>query len=121
MQNILALVLPNHHHKKRPILLRNWSLFALVLLLCTSIFTSQFVVTSAPKVLGYAKNINISDLLSYTNKKRSEGNLASLRINKDLADAAYNKALDMFEKDYWAHTAPDGSEPWDFIIASGYD
>jgi hypothetical protein len=27
----------------------------------------------------------------------------------------------MFEDDYWAHVAPDGTQPWDFILGAGYD
>ena len=26
----------------------------------------------------------------------------------------------MFNKQYWAHTAPDGKEPWDFMSEAGY-
>jgi len=27
----------------------------------------------------------------------------------------------MFAKDYWAHNAPDGTKPWSFILAAGYN
>jgi len=31
------------------------------------------------------------------------------------------KAQDMFAKNYWAHTAPDGTTGWSFISAAGYN
>ena len=42
-------------------------------------------------------------------------------INETLSKAAAQKAKFMFEKDFWAHTSPDGVEPWDFVIKEGYD
>jgi hypothetical protein len=27
----------------------------------------------------------------------------------------------MFKNNYWAHVAPDGTEPWDFILGENYD
>jgi hypothetical protein len=74
-----------------------------------------------PAVLGYAENVKIPDLLSFTNKMREERGLKGLTISTALSKAAEAKANDMIEKDYWAHTSPDGKEPWDFIISSGYD
>lgn len=74
-----------------------------------------------PGVLGYASNINISDLLDHTNKAREKNNLDDLVLNESLSKAAYKKALDMFANDYWAHVSPSGTEPWDFIVAENYD
>ncbi len=74
-----------------------------------------------PGVLGYASNINTSDLMKYTNQRRSDAGLPALRLNGALSLAASKKAEHMFAKGYWAHIAPDGTEPWDFIIGSGYD
>jgi uncharacterized protein YkwD len=73
-----------------------------------------------PNILGYATNINIQDLITNTNKVRNQNGLNSVNINEDLSEAAYNKALDMFNKDYWAHNSPDGVTPWKFIVDSGY-
>lgn len=75
----------------------------------------------APGVLGYASNINISDLLNDTNKVRQENGLSTLRTNNELTLAAQKKAAHMFANDYWAHVAPDGTAPWDFILAENYD
>lgn len=77
--------------------------------------------TVAPGVLGYASDINTTDLLNETNKMRNEHGLTSLTINESLSQAAHSKAEHMFANDYWAHIAPDGTTPWDFILGVNYD
>jgi hypothetical protein len=71
-------------------------------------------------ILGFATDINITDLLSETNKQRQNNGIAALNYNPVLANAAEQKANDMFADDYWAHVAPDGKTPWDFIVGAGY-
>jgi hypothetical protein len=58
--------------------------------------------------------------LTETNKQREQQQLPSLVIDERLSQAAAAKAQDMFAQQYWAHTAPNGAEPWDFIKTSGY-
>lgn len=74
-----------------------------------------------PGILGYASNITVSDLLKYTNQKREDAGLPKLSIDPKLTQAAQKKASHMFSKNYWAHVAPDGTEPWSFILAEDYD
>lgn len=76
--------------------------------------------TSPIRTLAYATNINHTGLLASTNQQRSANGLATLALNGQLNSAAQAKANDMAAKDYWSHTSPDGSQPWDFIIAAGY-
>lgn len=76
--------------------------------------------TAYPDVLGYATNIQVEELLTDTNAKRIAAGLGPLTMNQELSIAAANKAADMFSKNYWAHVAPDGKTPWDFIVGSGY-
>lgn len=71
-------------------------------------------------ILGYASDISVDDVVSITNQERSKSGLSQLRYNSQLSAAAQAKANDMFSKQYWSHTAPDGTEPWDFIVNSGY-
>lgn len=73
-----------------------------------------------PDVLGYATDIRLEELLSFTNAKRQEAGLSPLSLNGELSQAAAGKAADMFAKGYWAHTSPDGKLPWDFIVGAGY-
>lgn len=71
-------------------------------------------------VLSYATSVSIGDLLNQTNSQRSGNGIASLGLNGQLNSAAQAKANDMVNKNYWAHVAPDGKQPWDFITAAGY-
>ena len=71
-------------------------------------------------VLGIATDITVDKLLEYTNEERQKNNLPVLSYNQKLSDAAAKKAADMLAKNYWAHFAPDGGTPWDFILNSGY-
>jgi hypothetical protein len=61
------------------------------------------------------------DLLSDTNKIRESSGLSDLTMNSLLSEAAAKKAAHMFKNGYWAHVAPDGTEPWDFILGENYD
>ncbi|MBI3956310.1 hypothetical protein HY339_03570 [Candidatus Gottesmanbacteria bacterium] len=73
-----------------------------------------------PDVLGFATDIRVEQLFSAINAKRAEGGLGALVLDQRLSRAAALKAQDMFAKGYWAHNAPDGKTPWEFITAAGY-
>jgi uncharacterized protein YkwD len=74
----------------------------------------------AGKVLGYAVGMSEDDLLSKTNSQRQSNNLAPLKLNNYLVQAAQAKANDMAKRDYWSHTTPQGYQPWVFVDAVGY-
>lgn len=113
--------LPHPEKKKRAEYLTNKAIFLYCVLIVLVTFAFRFVPKIAPGVLGYASDINVSDLLKYTNRKREEVGVGDLAINQKLSVAAEKKAQDMFKDGYWAHVAPDGAEPWDFILSEGYD
>lgn len=71
-------------------------------------------------VLGYAANINPEEVVRLTNEKRVANGLSALVVNPALSEAARRKGIDMIERDYWAHVAPDGTEPWKFFSDAGY-
>lgn len=107
--------------KKRADLLNNKAILIYCVLIFVVTAAFRFIPNIAPGVLGYASNISISDLLKYTNNKREDNGVSTLRLNAKLSAAAEKKAQDMFRDGYWAHVAPDGTEPWDFILGEGYD
>ncbi|PIP14733.1 hypothetical protein COW98_00660 [Candidatus Roizmanbacteria bacterium CG22_combo_CG10-13_8_21_14_all_35_9] len=76
--------------------------------------------TGITNVLSFATDISIEKLYQLTNQEREKNNLPDLVYNNQLSQAAYQKAQDMFQKNYWSHYAPDGKTPWDFILSSGY-
>jgi len=89
-------------------------------LLIALFFTFLFKKTPLYNILGYATDITIQKLYELTNSERQKYNLPPLNYNEKLASAAYQKALDMFAKNYWAHFGPNGETPWQFILNSGY-
>lgn len=59
-------------------------------------------------------------LVDMTNEARAESNLPTLKINPVLVKAAEEKAKDMVDKSYFAHTSPDGVTPWFWFSDVGY-
>jgi len=93
-------------------------------LMIVAAFTSINALGAAPgrlgSVLGYASNISPVDVITQTNEQRATQGLGVLKSSDKLTVAAAAKAQDMFAKQYWAHTAPDGTQPWNFIKTAGY-
>jgi len=83
-------------------------------------FGYRIISHTGLNVLGFATDITINKLYQLTNQMRQKYNLPTLNYSKKLEQAAYLKAQDMFKKNYWAHYAPDGTTPWQFILATGY-
>lgn len=71
-------------------------------------------------ILGYSSEITTTSVISGTNAERSEHGLSTLTENQMLATAARAKAADMFAEQYWAHTSPEGKQPWDFMQEAEY-
>lgn len=72
-------------------------------------------------VLGVKQPISAEELLTLTNQQRAEAGLASVKANAELSKAAFMKANDMFEHQYWAHTSPSGVTPWQWFDKAGYN
>lgn len=54
------------------------------------------------------------------NNYRTTQGIGHLAVSPTLEIAAETKCADMIAKGYWAHNAPDGTEPWSFFVRSGY-
>lgn len=72
-------------------------------------------------VLGVKSEISTQELLILTNERRRQLGETPLSLNDELSKAAYDKAQDMFSKNYWSHNSPDGLTPWAFIKNDGYN
>jgi len=59
-------------------------------------------------------------LFELTNKARQEVGVPPLKESPKLNQAAFLKAQDMLEKDYFAHTSPEGITPWEWFKKAGY-
>ncbi len=114
------LFLPHHSNNHRPKILHHTSLsIVIVFFLGLSLFLRP-LQHNYPSVLGTAVNISTEELVRLTNEKRKEAGVAPLILNQELSSAAKAKASYMFEKNFWAHVAPDGTTPWYFIKDAGY-
>jgi len=107
------------NNKKAKILHSSSLLVISILLLAFQVFLS-LTSKSGVKILGYASNIPVEEVVRLTNEKRAESGLSSLEYNSTLSAAAKAKGEDMLTKDYWAHVSPDGTEPWKFFTDVGY-
>ena len=120
MGSLLAkFIYPHFHNNHRPYALRHRSLFLFIILLAGTQVASN-IVSGDLKILGYSTNISKDEIISLTNSERGSKGLSQLKENVLLSEAAALKATDMFEDDYWAHFAPDGTSPWYFFKQTGY-
>lgn len=95
----------------------------LVLILCFILVIQigfRLLHQYTPNILGVATDIRVEELLRLTNEERRKAGLSQLKLDPALSEAATAKAQYMLEHNYWAHTAPDGTSPWDFFKKSGY-
>lgn len=70
-----------------------------------------------PKPIPTPANLDEKLVFKLVNDEREKMGLTLLVWDDNLLKSATNKIDDMCEKKYWAHTSPDGKEPWSFIKA----
>ncbi|MEK7521536.1 MAG: CAP domain-containing protein [Patescibacteria group bacterium] len=83
----------------------------------------QILVSFAPGFIPRALGTTVitpEKVIEITNKKRTELGLSKLKMDATLSIVAQSKAADMIARNYWAHNAPDGTEPWHFFKEAGY-
>ncbi len=124
MLEVLAhLFVPRFSNNHKAKLIHSSSLTFLILFLLVFQFAIKHVpvTTKIGQVLGYAANISPSEVIRLTNQKRAENGLSPVTENPVLDKAALAKGTDMLNKGYWAHVAPDGTQPWAFFTSFGYN
>lgn len=114
-------VLPHPAKPRRAKLLSPLSLLTYSLFVLTLFFSTRTLAIRLPGILGFASDIKVEDLVNLVNQKRSENGASGVKLDPTLCEAAQKKADDMFAKGYWAHVAPDGTQPWAFFAQVGYD
>lgn len=117
---ILHLTVPRKSNNHRARLLHHPVLAVLCLAIIGLQFGLNYLPQLNPQILGYAANISPQVVIELTNQKRAEAGLPALRYNPSLEAAAKAKGEHMLANDYWAHNAPDGTEPWKFFADVGY-
>lgn len=103
-------IVPHKKNGYRPHLIRRYGLVAIIFVVAGLQFSYNAATTG--NVLGRESTVTIGSLLDETNQARINDGEPALGLNKQLSQAAYLKAQDMFAKQYWAHNAPNGTQPW---------
>lgn len=118
-RHVKLTLVPHGANQYRPHLIRRYGLIVLLLFIVGA--QAGYNFTTSGSVLGARAAISTEDLLSETNKQRERANVTPLRTNDRLSEAAYLKAQDMLRQQYWAHVAPDGTTPWQWLTKTGYN
>jgi len=106
-------------HKKAHLL--SWEGLVIYIMLFILLQVGFSIVGYArPGTLGITSSIDQKKLIELTNIEREKLGLSPVSENEALDKAAVLKAQNMFSENYWAHFAPSGKTPWDFILGSGY-
>ena len=106
-------------HKKAHLL--SWEGLVIYILLFILLQVSFSIISyTKPGILGISGNIDQKKLIELTNIERQKMGLSPVSENTALDQAAALKAQNMFQENYWAHFAPSGKTPWDFILGAGY-
>lgn len=113
------IFVPHKHNGYRPHLIRHYGLVAVLFIAIGLQLGYNGAITG--NVLGRKSDITINTLLDQTNLARLQSGQLPLRLSDELNNAAYLKAQDMFAKQYWAHSSPDGTQPWKWFGDVGYD
>lgn len=66
-------------------------------------------------------NLTKAGVIKWTNAQRANFGLPPIAENLELNQAALIKAQDMFDNQYFAHEAPDGSGPAEVVAQAGYE
>ncbi|HLM84271.1 MAG TPA: CAP domain-containing protein, partial [Candidatus Bathyarchaeia archaeon] len=68
-----------------------------------------------------ASDITAEKVIELTNQSRKTAGETTLSENPKLSSAAEAKAEDMIDNNYFSHTSPTGTTPWDWFQKVGYD
>lgn len=115
-----TVLVPHKGNNYRPHLIRVHGLVAVLVIALLAQVVYGYLATGTFQVLGRASDISAAELLEDTNQQRTAAGLEALQPNTELAQAAALKAQDMFAHNYWAHTSPQGVEPWKWFGDVGY-
>lgn len=115
----VLLFVPHRTNQYRPHAIRRYGLVAVIVLIVGMQFGYNIATTG--RVLGAHEAISSQDLLAATNTQRTERHLSPLQLNPQLSQAAFLKAQNMLQEQYWAHTSPSGVTPWHWFGVVGYN
>ncbi len=117
---LLKYFIPGEHNQHHPHILREAS-FAFFSFLILALFSCAMLQKLTLKRTDLISTIFPKILVELANKDRVQYDLPGLKVNPLLVEAAEAKAQDMAAKGYFAHTSPEGLEPWHWFNVAGYN
>ena len=120
IRKLKLIFIPCEGNKYRPEFLGSKFLYYYVILLLALKIVIVPFFAYLPKSAFFA-DLTKTTLIELTNKTRESLGLQPLKENSTLDEAAYLKAKDMLEKDYFSHQSPEGTTPWYWFKEAGYN
>ncbi len=120
-QHAKHLLVPHKGNQYHPHLIRGKGISIMVAAIIISQLGYNMLVHGNMSVLGRTTTTTVDGLLAQTNEARQAASLPPLTLNPKLDQAAYEKAHDMLQNNYWAHVSPTGVQPWSWITSVGYN
>lgn len=117
-QHAIVALVPHKSNHYRPHAVRRYGIAVIVALVLVVQFAYNGIV--GHDVLGTEAQVTSGGLLAATNQIRAQQGEQPLQINPQLTKAAELKVKSMFDEQYWAHNAPDGTTPWHWFGVVGY-
>lgn len=114
------LFIPCRENDYKPKFLDGQVLFYYILVLLFLKLIAVSFIFCFPKTIFFA-DLTKSALIQLTNQERQILGLPVLKENPKLTEAAYQKAQDMLQYDYFSHYSPTGISPWYWFKKVGYD
>jgi hypothetical protein len=112
--------IPSPENNFRPSFFRSRFLFiALFFIILLRLLIIPFILYLPTS--NFFAEVTKTALFNSVNEERKDQGLAILETNFLLDEAAYAKAQDMLEEDYFSHTSPEGLTPWHWFRYRGYD
>lgn len=112
--------IPQEKNNHRAAILKSNFLLVLIGIYLLNQSIIKFISFTKPGILGYSSEITAQKVLEQTNSERQKLGLSPYQYNATLSESATKKAQDMFANNYWAHTSPTGTTPWDFFKTVNY-
>ncbi|MET1032925.1 MAG: CAP domain-containing protein [Candidatus Saccharimonadales bacterium] len=108
-----------HHKVSKHYVKTYWPYLPMLIIVIVG-FVINIGLSAGQGVLSYATSMSPSALLQETNIQRGSNDRAALSLSNKLSQAAQQKANDMVARNYWSHTSPEGTQPWQVISSVGY-
>ncbi len=115
------MIVPHRGNAFRPHAFRHGSLSFYLFILMTFQVALGVTFYSGPEVKGVSTLQLKNEIIDITNQQRAKLGSEPLYESQTLSQAASKKLSDMFRKNYWDHSGPNGETAWQFITNEGYE